>query len=555
MSGNINQPDWNILKEILSEDQVLLPGTEAYSKAIFIGNLNYRYTTPAVVLQARSSEDVKSAIAFAKTNGVRLTVKNGGHSYMGYCLNEGGIVLDLSQMRGCYVDYSKMTVEMQGGLIWKDVYYKYLKDKRNIVIGGQCPTVGVSGFTLGAGLSPFSRSYGLGCDNLLSMTVITAKGEEVIVSKEDKDEKKRNLFWALCGGGGGNFGVTVAFTSRMHKLRDQEGKVVCGQLLWNLPQQQEAFDKVMQCFNTNKCPPELTIDALWSHGKNKQFTGGMTVIYNGCMENANAVLEDILAQKPLGNSLAEMRWTDWVHQAEGWDPMSAVYHHHASFIFAEGAITPDLTALVAGLVREAATVVGITDANNTNDPKCHFLWDHIGAKTEEVPAEATAFFWRQGHYVATIKVQWTDDTKYHQIMEFVAKCQSKLLPFAIDQKAAYINYIDGTVHDWQEAYYGKNYSRLQKIKTEWDPENFFHNAQSIQPLGPGGKTLPTHGVLPVPTKSDILNLPQVQKVEGWWKDSAAVVTPDQLGNPKTEQEVYERDAELRREIISGTISR
>jgi FAD/FMN-containing dehydrogenase len=92
---------------------------------------------------------------------------------MGYCLNKGGIVLNFSEMRGCHVECRKMTVDIEGGLIWKDVYYKYLKDKRNIVIGGLCPTVRVGGFTLGAGLSPFPRSYSLGYDNLLRITCLS----------------------------------------------------------------------------------------------------------------------------------------------------------------------------------------------------------------------------------------------------------------------------------------------------------------------------------------------------------------------------------------------
>ncbi|KAM0309088.1 hypothetical protein ACHAPQ_012606, partial [Fusarium lateritium] len=134
---------------------------------------------------------------------------NGGHSYMGYCLNEGGIVIDLSLMNTCHIEYDDMLIHMDAGLIWKDVYYKYLQDKSNIVIGGQCPWVGVSGFTLGAGLSPFSRSYGLGCDNLIEMTIVTWDSKVITVSREDKDPEKRELFWALAGGGGGNLRVTV----------------------------------------------------------------------------------------------------------------------------------------------------------------------------------------------------------------------------------------------------------------------------------------------------------------------------------------------------------
>lgn len=506
---------------------------------------------PSIVVVANSIEDVQATVTFSVQNKVRLTVKNGGHSYMGYCLNQGGIVLDLSGMKGCYIDPEQMTITMAGGMIWKEAYYKYLKDPSFIVIGGQCPNVGVSGFTLGGGLSPFSRSYGLGCDNLLEMKIVTWEGKIVTVSRDDQDEKRRDLFWALSGGGGGNFGVTVSITSRIHRLKDNDGTVVCGNLSWDLPQQKESFDKMMEEFNATKCPDELTIDALWNHGKNKQLSGGMTVIYNGGWDAAQKALKPLLDFQPKENTLKPMKWSDWVHISEGWDPFSQVYHHHASFIFAEGAITRQVSNVIYDLLVEAVKRLNITDNNGVNDPKCHILWDHIGAATTKIGPQDTAFYWRQGHYVSTVKVQWTDPTQGPKMMDFIASCQAKLLPFAIEKKAAYLNYIDGTIPNWQEAYYGQNYPRLQKVKTMWDPQNVFWNWQSIQPLADGTKAMPIHAVIPVPSKSEILELPQLQKVEGWWEKYAPLVTPDILGSPNTEEEVYERDAKIRRGIIKG----
>ncbi|KAF5677445.1 fad linked oxidase [Fusarium circinatum] len=529
--------DFSILNQTLNTGQVILKGQKGYEKAINIGNLMYRYTTPAAVVQAKSDNDVRSTIVFAHKNNLRVTVKNGGHSYMGYCLNEGGIVLDLSLMNTCHIDHKKMLIHMDAGLIWKDVYYKYLEDKRNIVIGGQCPLVGVSGFTLGAGLSPFSRSYGLGCDNLLSMDIVTWDGECITVSRDDKDIEKKELFWALAGGGGGNFGVTVRMTSRMHKLRDEDGHVVCGRLVWNLPQQKADFEDMMNAFNTTTCPNELTLDALWSHTENKQLTGGMTVIYNGSMGPAREALQNLLAFNPSTIELKEMEWTEWVHKSEGWDPKSKVFHHHASFIFAEGAITRELTAKISGIVEEATKVVGITDKNLPNSPKCHVLWDHIGGATEEgIASDATPFPWRQGHYVSNIKMQWTCANKTKQVHDFIRKCQAELLPYAIEQKAAYINYIDRNVRNWQEAYYGSNYRRLQEIKTKWDPHNVFWNWQSIELLK-DGKTVPNPG--------------SVEAMESWWLQYASLVDPEHLPLPETEQDIYKRDAKLRKEICSS----
>lgn len=493
--------------------------------------------------------DVKFTLDFARSNGLRLTVKNGGHSFMGYCLNQGGIVLDISPMKACHVDYDKMLITMDAGLLWEDVYYKHLNDKRNIVMGAQCSSVGVSGFTLGGGISPFSRSYGLGCDNLLEMTIVTWDGQTVTVSREDKDEEKRELFWALAGGGGGNFGVTVSLTSRMHKLQDDEGTVVRGQLLWKLPQQQEDFNKMMDVFNSHKWPEELTIDALWSHTKNKQLTGGMTVIYNGGWEKAQEALKPLLAFNPSTNDLKPMKWTDCVHQSEGWDLQSQIYHHHASFVFAEGAITPELNTKISNLVQEATEVVGITDDNNVNDPKCHITWDHIGAATERRDPEDTPFYWRNGHYVSTIKMQWTNEAKADEILEFIGKCKAVLLPHAIEQKAAYLNYIDATVPNWEEAYYGRNYPRLQKVKTRWDPNNFFWNRQSIRPLAKGQHPMYVHGKLDVPSKAELRHLPQLNKMERWWKTQIPVA-PRDLSSPETDEDVYQLDAEIRRSLLA-----
>ncbi|KAI1070498.1 hypothetical protein LB507_006718 [Fusarium sp. FIESC RH6] len=481
MSGLIQEVNWSTLTQALSEDQILVPGTEAYSKAIFVGNLNYRNINPAVVVKARSVQDVQSAVRFANCNSVKLTVKAGGHSFMAYCLNEGGMVLDMSAMNSCHVNNDVRTIQMDGGILFRDVYDK-LQDNRDVAITGLCGSIGFSGFTLGGGISPLSRSYGLGCDNLLEMTVVTADGEVVTVSKDDQDEKKRDLFWALCGGGGGNFGVTVSMTTKMHKLRDNAGKVVSGELTWNLPQQQQAFDEAMKTFNSGKCPAELTANGVWSHGKNKQLTAGLKVIYNGNMDEAQEALKSILAHEPVENTLKEMNWTDVSESDEGWAADSKVYVHVASFILPEGAITPELTSTVNGLINEAATVVGTTDENERNSPKCYFKWLHIGGQTSEIPSTDTAFYWRDGHYVASMKVQWTDPTKRGSILDFIAKCQDQLLPFSIEKKAAYVNYIDGAVSNWEQAYYGENYARLQKVKTEWDSDNFFSNDQSIKPI-------------------------------------------------------------------------
>lgn len=401
----------------------------------------------------------------------------------------------------------------------------------------------------GGGLSPFSRCYGLASDNLLEMTIVTASGEIVTVSRDHEDKQKCDLFWALTGGGGGNFGVTVSMTCKIHSLRDSVGIVTCGNLTWNLPQQEREFGDMMDAFNSTECPQELTIDALWTHGKNKQLTGGMTVIYNGNETKAREALKYLTKFNPIVDDLQAMHWVQWEHKAEGWDPFSEVHHHHSSFMFAEGAVTRELNSTISGIVTEAVELLGITNGNGPNDPKCHVLWDHIGAATTQVGAEDTAFFWRTGHYVSTIKVQWKDPSQGNKMLDFLLKCKTKLLPYAIEKKAAYLNYIDGTVSNWQEAYYGNNYPRLQEIKSQWDPNNFFRNMQSVEPLKKGAAPRTVHGEHEVPTLDQLAGTSQVKQVRSWWNEYAALAMPDSLGSPKTKQEVFERDCKIRRVLL------
>ncbi|KAK4163930.1 putative FAD-linked oxidoreductase YvdP [Cladorrhinum sp. PSN259] len=485
--ADISATPFNVLNDQLPDGEVFIQGMAEYEAAISTGNLLYRMISPKAVVQVRSVEEVQATVRFAAQNNYHLTVKNGGHSYAAYCLNEGGIVLDLSCMHKVKIDLKQNTVTVQGGAIWKDVYSRLAElDPRKLVVGGQCPTVGVSGFTLGGGLSPFSRSYGLGIDSLLSMTLVTASGEVVTVGPNESDPDKKDLFWAVRGGGGGNFGVTVEIVSRLHDLNDKHGLVVCGNLGWNLSRSSERFKDMMRKFNEVEWPPELSIDALWHSDNGKDLVGEMTVLFNGPMSRCLDVIRPLLDFSPDIN-LREMKWMDWVNleMQGGFGTTSKIYHHHVSFIFGHGAITPEFVRDVLYLLDEAKkllsdkTVFPVLADDGCSKTAVHFLWDHMGGKTSQVKANDTAFFWRKGEYVANIKLSWSHPSQSSRMAEFEDMCKQVLGRYALDKVAAYVNYIDDTQKNWHEAYYGENYSRLVDIKNTWDPDNFWRFPQSI----------------------------------------------------------------------------
>ena len=210
---------------------------EEYERSIATPNLLYRFSRPDYVIQPENASHVQAIIKEAKSKKLGITIKCAGHSYAGHSTAFQGISLDLRRMKKAKLDMRSKTVTMDSGCQWGDVYKLLVNHRRNgngfIINGGRCPTVGVSGYILGGGLGPFTRSFGMGSDSLMEATVVTAGGEEVTVNENHpRDSKEGMLFWALCGAGGGNFGVLVSMKLKVQQLRNGDGVVVAGKYTW-----------------------------------------------------------------------------------------------------------------------------------------------------------------------------------------------------------------------------------------------------------------------------------------------------------------------------------
>ncbi|THC98241.1 hypothetical protein EYZ11_002243 [Aspergillus tanneri] len=472
--GAVSRRDFSILFEKLPKASILLRDSWAYEEAVFVGNLLYRMKSPAAVVQAINEEDVRVTVEFAKAHNLPLSVKSGGHSNAAYCLNQDGIVLDMRSMNKVKVDKDAMEITIGGGAQWKHVYHElYNKDPSLIVVGGQCPTVGASAFTMGGGLSPFSRCYGLGIDNLVEVTLITANGVSVTVTNNEDNPDKSKLFWALRGGGGGNFGIVTKLKTKLHHLREPDGTVVCGNLSWEIPVEEESFNKMMDVWNKGHWPEEVCADAVWRYKQN-QLYAEMTIIYNGRKEACDRDLAPILKYvENKNNTLKPMKWWNWVVEDIAFSVRSKLYHHHASFIFPEHGITSDVTSLMT-------------------------KW-----------------------------MQRTEKKQTTKIFELIEEAKDKLRPFSVQGKAGYINYIDNKLENWQEAYYGANYQKLRCIKSHWDPTNFFHFDQSIEPV-------------------DYCH--SQPDWESWEK--YAVPTPTLLGDAEAADDIYAANARIRSDMLS-----
>ncbi|GLA39910.1 hypothetical protein AnigIFM63309_007514 [Aspergillus niger] len=450
----------------LHRGSVLFPKSQGYIYSVSVGNLRYRLKSPAAVVHAVTISDVVAAVRFCSQEKLNLNIRTGGHSNAAHCLNDNGIVLDMRMLNKVVIQSNQERIYVSGGALWKDVYRElHDKDPRLVVVGGQCPTVGVSGFLLGGGISPFSRSYGLGIDNIEAIQIVKANGELAIVSAENHPD----LFWALRGGGGGNFGVATGFLLKLHKLNHPEGLVMCGTLGWSIEDStsRKKFIDTMKNWDQSHLPAALCGDALWRYrrdreSKEKKLWAEITIMYNGGKSECFSDLAKALRGEPDVNTLKEMEFYEWEAGGEAFANHSRVHHHHSSVII-------EKEWMVSMKKHEPESERG----------GCHVLWDHIGEQTRQKKPDETAFPWRTGEYALSMKTSWDKEEKEGQMIREVQRLREELKQFAIGGKAAYVNYIDNTLTDWWDAYYDANYKRLRQLKEIHDPEEFFEFQQSI----------------------------------------------------------------------------
>src|SRR5438067_10371962 len=198
---------------------IIVPGHDRYEEArkVHNGLIDKR---PALIARCLGTADVVDAIAFARESGLEISVRGGGHSVAGQAVTDGGLMIDLAEMKGIHVDVAAQTVRAQGGVTWGELNRETALQGL-ATTGGVVSTTGIAGLTLGGGLGWLNGVHGLAVDNLLSVELVTASGDVLTVTaKSDPD-----LFWALRGGGG-NFGVATWFEYRLHPLQEVHGGLI-----------------------------------------------------------------------------------------------------------------------------------------------------------------------------------------------------------------------------------------------------------------------------------------------------------------------------------------
>jgi FAD/FMN-containing dehydrogenase len=433
---------------------VIAPSSPGYDKARRGFDSIYDSVHPLAVAQPLDAADVARAVKWAHEAGVHIVARSGGHSYGGYSTTSG-VIVDLSKLATVHVSAGNAIVGPGARL---GNIYNSLSQHGLAIPAGTCPSVGIGGHALGGGFGLASRAWGLASDNLVSMQIVTADGK--IVTADSKHHS--DLFWACRGGGGGNFGIATKLVFRTHPV--SQGSYFVATWPWN--QVEEVLASFLHWAPTAP-------DALGSVCRLATGPGGPTLQVFGQFLGSKAKLEAALAtlgppaQKLVTGSAS---WLDLVRRWAGCLghtlPSCSTLGHQA-FVGASDYIAHRPSAAELARFRNVIESRG-------NSPGA-LLIDAYGGALNRVAPTATAFV----HRKTLASIQYFATGNAASARSWVNASRAKLAPAT--SGAAYVNYIDPHLANWQHAYYGSNLARLRRVKRRYDPHNFFHFAQSIRP--------------------------------------------------------------------------
>ena len=424
--------------------RLLRPDDPDFQTAKRVFNPLFDGRNPIAVAGCTTSEDVQACVT-AAAGRVPIAPRSGGHSYAGYSTPDGGLVIDVGALSN--VDVQGDQVVIGAGARLRDVYAALGKAGRCLP-AGTCPTVGIAGLTLGGGIGVLTRRYGLTCDHLVSADVVTADGTLQTASSESEPD----LFWALRGGGGGNFGIVTEFTFTTVPAPD----VTVFSLRFPSGAANDVLDAWQQWVAS--APPELWTALV--------LTGGSPV---GCRVDGCFVGDESGLAALLDTFVARIGAAPAARTTRSLDYLGAMNHFaggdkRQSFIGASRIITSPV---------DAASLTATMDGRTETD----LLIDSMGGAVADVGKRDTAFWHRDA--LATVQVYASAKTRDPgQVTQSVNEVVADLA--TAGATGAYVNYIDPDLPDWMIAYYGDNAARLKSIAQTYDPNSAFHFAQSVQ---------------------------------------------------------------------------
>ncbi|KAI0813832.1 hypothetical protein GGR55DRAFT_702810 [Xylaria sp. FL0064] len=493
----------NIIAELRKRDVIVYtPGQLEYERAVASSNLVYRFARPICVVQPASASNVQKIVIQARASNVSLTIENGGHSYIGSSTANKGVLLDMARMNDVKLDMKTEMVRVEG-----DVYKALINARLDgwAVNGSRCPSDGVSDFMLGGGIGPFSRGFGMGCDTVTEISIVTADGELITVGDgDDPASDKGMLFWALRGGGGGNFGMVVAMSFQVLPLSGDDGIVTAGRFTWFQDPKDEdyrSFLYSMNRFYTTKWSNEMTIDSSWfsdTHVQDGAIGVRFLVYYDGNERSFGKEIHNASLGKELEKQLKrrvlsekstrffhETLAAQWEEEMVGTSPYNGMFCICSSFCFSNN--RDDLPAITSIVKEELEAFRRLFRGEKSC--LCQVTFMHSGGEAKRTKRKATAFRWRDTVYHTYIEIHFKDKWLERDMRGFLGKLRDRLKPLSLARQACFVSCPDASLGDdaYEKAYYGGNYLKLRQVKRIYDRTDFFNSPQGIKVASSGSR--------------------------------------------------------------------
>lgn len=437
--------------------RIVLPGDPAYDKAR--QNLNlYQPKFPGAIVFCQEEKDVLHALAFAREKGLPFRVRVGRHSYQNFSVVDNGLVIDLSEMNDVTVNVPTKTAKVSAGADLGKVYNTLWKYGLALPAGTEF-SVGVAGVTLGGGIGYLSRLFGLTCDHLLKVKMVVAKGEKGAEIIEVTREQHSDVFWACCGGGGGNFGIVTELTFRTHPIDN----VSVFKIEWE-------FDQLESVYETWQGWAPFTDDKLTStlelHAKSQNVIRCLGQFVGSKKRLIELIKPLIHENKPKKVQLASLPFNkafNYFNDPAGNKP--SFFKRSGSFGYKP-------------IPKRGIQIMKRFLEHAPNDSASIWQQSLGGAVSEKLPKD-TAFYHREALIAQEYNTSWTSEEEARENIQWVVALRKQMRPYT---DGDYVNWPDLSIRDWPKAYYGENFHRLREVKTAVDPKNVFTFQQSIPPF-------------------------------------------------------------------------
>jgi FAD/FMN-containing dehydrogenase len=440
---------------------LLAPGEPGYDEARSIWNAMID-RRPALILRCLGAADVEAGIRAARERGVTLCIKGGGHNIAGLAVYDGGLMLDMSLMRGVWVDPAAGVARAQAGCLLGDVDRETQLHGLAAVLGFVSNT-GCAGLTLGGGFGYLSRRFGWTCDNLASIDLVTAAGGLVRASERENSD----LFWGLCGGGG-NFGAVTSFEYRLHAVGPE---ILGGAIAWRGDEAHRVLEvyrglaanapRELTCVAALRLAPPAPWLAKEVHGRP---IVALFVCYSGPAAEGERLLAPLRALgAPVGDVIQKRPYVSQQSLLDATQPKGRRYYWKSEYL---RALDP---ALFARAIEHAGRIVS---------PHSAILIFPVDGAMNEFPEDRSAAGNRDASAVLNIAAAWEQPGDDAVNIEWARTAWRDLREFSTG--GTYVNFLtEEEGDDRTRAAYRTNYPRLAEIKRQWDPSNLFRTNRNV----------------------------------------------------------------------------